>query len=399
MRIRYFTDIRFPLDRANGIQSMETCYALAKRGHAVTLVVRPDTARPVRDPFAFYELAPLPNFSVQRVPVAGPHVLRRMEYLAAALGRAVGRAAADIIFTRDLGLASYLVRIPRGLRPPVVFESHGLAAVSAATLPELLTGAVPASPRKQRRLRERDAGVWRTADGYVAITRGLAEDLERHFGPRSPGSLKIVPDGVRLMAQRHFDWRPRPTHPVVGYIGHLYPWKGPHLLLEALATLEHVRAIIVGGHPAERDLQRLQQQAQTLGLTARVTFTGYVERNRIPALLAGMDVLVLPHTSTPISERYASPLKLFEYMAAGRPIVASDLASIREVLTDEAAVLVAPGDPAALAAGIRRTLDDWDSAERRARSAYDLVSDYTWDRRAERLDSLLEHIAGGAQVG
>ena len=399
MRIRYFTDIRFPLDRANGIQTMETCHALATRGHALTLVVRPDTARPARDPFAFYGLPPLPNFSVQSVPVAGPAVLRRTKYLATALGRSIGGGAADIIFTRDLGLASYLVRIPRGLRPPMIFESHGLAAVSAATLPELVTGAVPASPRKQRRLQERDARVWRNADGYVAITRGLAEDLERNFGPRSPNSVAIVPDGVRPMAGRHFDWRPRPTHPVVGYVGHLYPWKGPHLLLQALTTLENVRAIIVGGHPAERDLQHLQQQAQALGLTARVTFTGYVERSRIPDLLAAMDVLTLPHTSTQVSERYASPLKLFEYMAAGRPIVASDLASIREVLTEEAAMLVAPGDPAALAAGIRRTLDDWDSAGRRARRAYDLMSDYTWDRRAERLESLLNRVVSGAHIG
>jgi len=378
---------------------METCYALAKRGHAMTLVVRPDTARPVRDPFAFYGLAPLPNFSVETVRVAGPHVLRRTEYVAAALGRSIGRGAADIIFTRDLGLASYLVRIPPRLRPPMVFESHGLAAISAATLPDLLTGAVPASPRKQRRLEKRDAGVWRNADGYVAITRGLAEDLERKFGRRSPGSLAIVPDGVRPLPQHHFDWQPRPTQPVIGYVGHLYPWKGPHLLLEALSALENVRAIIVGGHPAERDLQHLQQQAHTLGVTARVTFTGYVDRGRIADLLAAMDVLVLPHTSTPISERYASPLKLFEYMAAARPIVASDLPSIREVLTDETAVLVAPGDPAALAAGIRRTLDDWASAEQRARRAYDLVSDYTWDRRAERLDSLLERVATEAHIG
>ena len=378
---------------------METCYALAKRGHEMTLVVRPDTARPARDPFAFYGLAPLPNFSVERVPVAGPPLCRRTAYLAAALSRAVGRDAADIIFTRDLGLASYLVRIPRRLRPPVVFESHGLAAVSAATLPELVTGAVPASPRKRHRLRQRDASVWRMADGYVAITKGLAEDLERSFGPRRPGSLAIIPDGVRPMAHGRFDWQARSAQPVVGYAGHLYPWKGPHLLLEALAVLDNVRAIIVGGHPAERDLQRLQQQAQALGLEGRVTFTGYVDRTRIPDLLAGMDVLVLPHTSTPISERYASPLKLFEYMAAGRPIVASDLASIREVLTDEAAVLVAPGDPAALAAGIRHALDDWDAAERRARKAYDLVSNYTWDRRAERIDLLLDQVASGAHNG
>ena len=54
MRIVYLADIRFPLERANGIQTFETCHALASRGHEVTLVVRPDTERPARDPFAFY---------------------------------------------------------------------------------------------------------------------------------------------------------------------------------------------------------------------------------------------------------------------------------------------------------------------------------------------------------
>ena len=61
MRILYFADIRFPLERANGIQTMETCHALAERGHAVTLVVKPDTHSPARDPFEFYGLPPHPT--------------------------------------------------------------------------------------------------------------------------------------------------------------------------------------------------------------------------------------------------------------------------------------------------------------------------------------------------
>jgi hypothetical protein len=68
VRILYLADIRFPLERANGIQSMETCHALAARGHEVTLVVRPDSHTPARDPFAFYGLPPLHAF---RIEVAG----------------------------------------------------------------------------------------------------------------------------------------------------------------------------------------------------------------------------------------------------------------------------------------------------------------------------------------
>ena len=71
MRILYLADIRFPLDRANGIQTIETCYAVAERGHDVRLLVRPDTASSPRDPFDFYGLDPHPRLHVQRVRVIG----------------------------------------------------------------------------------------------------------------------------------------------------------------------------------------------------------------------------------------------------------------------------------------------------------------------------------------
>jgi glycosyltransferase involved in cell wall biosynthesis len=390
VRIRYFTDIRFPLDRANGIQSMETCYALARRGHAVTLFVRPDTERPARDPLVFYGLPPLPTLSIATVAVGGPAPFRRAQYLAAAIRHACASRKGEVVFTRDLALASYLLRIPRVWRPALVFESHGIAAVSAATLPELLTGAVPATTRKQKRLSARDRHVWQQADGYVALTDALAGDLERAFGSGRQGPTAVIPDGVRLPEQGSFVWRPVRATPIVGYVGHLYPWKGAHLLIEALSLLEGVRAVVVGGHPAERDLERLKGQARALGLGSRVTFTGYVDRSRVPELLADMDILALPHTSTTVSERYASPLKLFEYMAAGRPIVASDLVSIREVLChDVNGVLVQAGSAPALADGIRRVIDDPQLAERIAGKARAAAAEYTWDRRAERLEQLL----------
>ena len=82
MRLLYFADIRFPLERANGIQSMETCHALARRGHFVSLVVRPDTQSPSRSPFEFYGLPLLARLSIETAPVAGPPVARRAGYLA-----------------------------------------------------------------------------------------------------------------------------------------------------------------------------------------------------------------------------------------------------------------------------------------------------------------------------
>ena len=72
MRILYLADIRFPLERANGIQSMATCHALAVRGHGVTMAVRPDTETPARDPFLFYGLPRIEGLTIEIAPLTGP---------------------------------------------------------------------------------------------------------------------------------------------------------------------------------------------------------------------------------------------------------------------------------------------------------------------------------------
>jgi glycosyltransferase involved in cell wall biosynthesis len=387
VRILYLADIRFPLDRANGIQTMETCYALADRGHEVRLLVRPDTATPRRDPFMFYCLPPHDRLTIQRTPVVGPPPARRVAYLVRAVA-AAATTRADVILTRDLGVASLVLRLPSVLRPPVVYESHGFAPVFAETMRELVSDAPVASTRKLRRLAVRERRVWRLARGYVAITAGLAADLTSRLGARR--ALTVVPDGVRLTPGRQFRPSRAARSPVIVYAGHLYPWKGVDVLLRALALLPDVQGIVIGGHPAERDLKRIKDLAASLKITDRVRFTGQVSRADVPPWLEQGDVLVMPHSATTVSERYASPLKLFEYMAAGKPIVASDVSSIREVLRDgENACLVPPADPAALAAGIMRVVSDPALAERIARRAFEEAADYTWARRAERLETVL----------
>jgi len=124
-----------------------------------------------------------------------------------------------------------------------------------------------------------------------------------------------------------------------------------------------------------------------------VQFTGMVEPGAVAGYLATAHVLVLPNTATRISERYTSPLKLFEYLAAGRPIVASDLPALREVVTaDVDAVLVPPGDPRALAEGIARVLRDPELAERLSAQAWSRAAAFSWTARAERIDQVLQGV-------
>lgn len=389
MRVLYFADIRFPLERANGIQTMETCLALAERGHRVHLVVKPDTQSPPRDPFEFYGRPTSPSLVIERASApAGAGLMARVGYLSFAFGRVFGKGRADIIMTRDPGVASALLRLPSSMRARVVYESHGYAPDVAAALPGLVATARPASSSKLRRLARREEFVWKSANGYVTITQALADDLARRFGARD--RLAVVPDGVRLPPTTP---PPIPLEPLVAYAGHLYAWKGVDVLLQALAQLPGVKGLIIGGHSAEPDLARVQQLAAQLGISDRVTFTGLVEPSRVAEHLARASILALPNPASAISTNYTSPLKLFEYMAAGRPIVASDLPSIREVLANERdALLVPAGDPGALAEAIRRTIGDRALGERLARAAFAAVGNYTWARRAERLEALFEQV-------
>ena len=131
-----------------------------------------------------------------------------------------------------------------------------------------------------------------------------------------------------------------------------------------------VRCVIVGGQEKEPDLARLQTLTSRLGIENRVTFEGLLPPSAVSGALVRADVLALPNPASAISTHATSPLKLFEYMAAGKAIVASNLPAIREVLTDErTALLVTPGDPEALAAGLRRLAADPDLRGRLADAA------------------------------
>ena len=390
MRIRYFADIRFPLERANGVQTMETCQALAMRGHRVELVVRPDTQTPARDPFAYYGVARTGALVLETVPGMVSPSARRIVYLAHAMRLGLGADDVDVVYTRDLALAALLARCPSGMRPPLVYESHGYAPAVSQDMPTLLAGGAAPSDRKARRLDARERLVWQRADGYVTITEGLCEELTARFGPRE--RILVAPDGARVPAVQP----PLPEigqrRAVVGYAGHLYPWKGVDVLLRALEGLPDVEGLIIGGLAGEPDLDRVRAIAGRLA-PGRVTFAGQVDPPRVAACLAAADVLVVPNTPSRISATYTSPLKLFEYMASGRPSVASDLPSLREELVDgETAVLAAAGNADAVREAVRRVLDDRALAGRLATRAFEAVRQYSWDRRAERLEALLQAV-------
>jgi glycosyltransferase involved in cell wall biosynthesis len=178
------------------------------------------------------------------------------------------------------------------------------------------------------------------------------------------------------------------------YAGQLYPWKGVDVLCEALTHVPQARLTILGGLPGEKDTARIAAVIAARGLSARVELLATVPQARVLDELRSADVVAVPFLATGMTERHTSPLKAFEAMAAGRPIVISDLPSSREVLRDgQNALLVPAGDAAALGAAIRRVLDDRALAERLARQAFRDAFQYSWDARASALGALFEELS------
>ena len=217
-----------------------------------------------------------------------------------------------------------------------------------------------------------------------------ADELEDDvpFQPLSAEPCGNVPDAARPSPRL-----PPPSNQrfIAAYAGHLYPWKGVDVFVQSLTHAPGVDALIVGGHPGEGDLGRVERLVRNLELESRVTITGLVPPREVAQALAPASVLVLPNTSSAISDRYTSPLKLFEYLNLGRPIVASDLAALREVLTDgRSALLVSPGDPRALGAALLRLKNEPVTSAALAAGARALAPLYTWAARAEKIEHVLQ---------
>jgi glycosyltransferase involved in cell wall biosynthesis len=398
--ILYLANARIPSEKAHVYQILKMCEAWNALGYQVELAYpgRQNTARmaQVSDLAGYYGLGPafcrtrlvrLPSLDLiklltldlpqlNRTPLVQAAFYLQSVTFALACAWYLRRSRAGIVYTRDLAVLG-LTRLLGRARKRWYLELHD-------------------APRGAARL------AWRLVmprlAGIICITEGLARWCRAHGAHGIP--LIVAPDAVdpALLAAaparaeaRRLLGLPQ-DRPVACYTGHLYRWKGVYTLADAARLLPPEWLVcIVGGVGEHLDALRRYVAARSGG--AEVRLPGYVPPAQVPIWLAAADVLVLPNSAQdPISREYTSPLKLFEYMAAGRPIVASDLPSLREVLEHgRNAWLVAPDDPAALAGALCTVRDDPALAGRLAERAHADVAAYTWEARARRLAAWLFH--------
>ncbi len=396
MRLLYLADIRFPMERANGIQTAQTCHALARQGVQVDLVVRRSDARSDTSCLEFFGLAPHPNLILRRLSVPAPgSAWGRLAFAGKSLPLVADRRY-DVVYTRDLILADLALRAQWYHRHPIIYEAHTAAALFAEETRRLYQdqGSRPPSSRKSRRLTRRERRVCQGATAVVAITHGLLASLSELHAPLA--QARVIPDGTGVPARPPSLRERSADQPLqVYYVGQLYPWKGVDVLVESMKHLTGAELVVIGGLPPEPDLDRVRRLAERLGLSDRVQFRGFLPPPDVAKERSKADVFVIPLLDSTTARVFTSPLKLLEAMASGRAVVASDLPSLREVLkNDENALLVPPGEPQALAAAIQRLAKDPEMATRLAARAIEDVKRYSWEERGRKLSELLTSVVG-----
>ena len=234
--------------------------------------------------------------------------------------------------------------------------------------------------------------VFSAATALLAVSDGVAEYLEAF--PEAHGKIHVVANGVN---PDHFPPEQKASLPAtdrkftIGFVGSMKPWHGLAGLLDAFTQL-HQRfpetRLLMVGDGAGRD--QLAQEANSRGLANSVHFTGAVAPSEVPGLLASMDVAVAPYPK--LTNFYFSPLKVYEYMAAGLPVIASRAGQIQQLIESEmTGLLVPPGDVPALTAAMERLRCD-PALRRRLGSAgrAKVLRDHTWDAAVHRI----LHLAG-----
>jgi glycosyltransferase involved in cell wall biosynthesis len=250
-----------------------------------------------------------------------------------------------------------------------LFSTVGLSLSQRFGLPYLLEVNAPLIEERQRveplplapLARERETAVFRGASAVLCVSEAMAQYVLAQGA--KPDRVHVVPNAVDVSrfhpAISGEDIRRKyglqHSH-IVGFTGSLKPWHGVDLLLRAFQRAsEHDWHLLIVGDGPERN--RLQSLASELGILSRTTFTGAVHHDSIPAHVAAFDVAVAPYRGA--TDFYFSPLKLYEYLAAGRAVIAADIGQISSIVRHwESGYLFPPDDIEALVDGLRQLAVD-----------------------------------------
>lgn len=304
-----------------------------------------------------------------------------------------------------------LMASAREFRPDVIYERYnlfllaGLMARRRLGVPLLLEVNAPLVAERtqhsgglalQKLARWAEGKAWRGADAVLPVTAVLASHLREYGVPTE--RIHVIPNGIN---RDHFAHAPSPAEAkarlglqgrvVLGFTGFVRDWHGVDRIVDWMATPgapASTHLLVVGDGPVRAELEA---QSRRLGLADRVSFTGVIHRDQVPAHVAAFDVALQPAV-TP----YASPLKLMEYLVLAKAVIAPATPNLQEILTDGVnALLFDEARSGALEQALQQVCSDEPLRHRLAQGAADTIDrlELTWQGNARRVIGLVEHRA------
>lgn len=372
MKIKYYAFSVIPSKAANSVHVMKICQAFAKLGHEVELVV-PDLAEfQVDDVYEYYGVQNI--FHIKRIPVK--RIKGKSLIWAYQAARYISSSDVDLAYGRSQLVFEMLLKMNKS---KTGFEIHQSLGDGKNIFVKIFQRAIRKHP---------DAKI-------VAISNGLKKYVVDHYGAKDANvfvahdgadraSEKIIPAKIVQMKDTHFN---------IGYIGQLYHGKGMEIISELVKRMPHVAFHIVGGNDTD-----IQYWRNKLKEYANIHFYGYVSPSDTLSYGIAMDVMIAPYLNevygaNSSSKRHSnlaqfmSPLKLFEYMSVGKPIITSDLPVLREIIVNGQTGLLCDC----------RNLDDWVNAIERFIASESLRNQlginarkvfeekFTWEARAKNI--------------
>jgi glycosyltransferase involved in cell wall biosynthesis len=294
----------------------------------------------------------------------GPWKMRSGVWFFRQLDRLIASFQPDAVFTMHLKAADNIGKRHPAL--PLIFEAH-----------EIFADAYAEGSPKHQRLAELERRVYQKARGVVAISGYMSEQLQSRYGVRVP--VRVQHDGID--AAMLLDASPEPDPHELIYVGSLQPWKGVPIAVEAMRLLPEFHLTVVGGEG--RALDELRQNAPT-----NVTFLGQLTREALRPALQKAALGLMPNLLEPRNALSTFPLKLLEYSAAGKGIVASRIPAFEGLDVAGWTELVPSGSAKALAAGVRARSEK--GVDRQAAQKW--AGQFLWENQGTAMKQFLESV-------
>lgn len=379
MKIFYLINSRIPSEKAEGLEAMKLCEALGELAEVV--MIAPFRFNKIKsDPFAFYGVKR--NFKIIRLPVVD---------LISFFSHRVTYALEAVSFS----LCSLLYVLFFSQTKDVIFGHDQISLFPVSFFRKKVFYDIHDFPKGRLFLYRR---LFKNLRGIVTTNNWKKSELARKF---NLAEEKIIscPNGVDFaefdLKISKSDARKKLGLPedkfLAGYVGMLKTMgmeKGIDTAIQSLEYLpENVVLSFVGGN--KQDIKHYEDLAESLRVKNRVWFAGFVKHDLVPMYLKAFDVLIAPFPKTDHYEYYMCPMKVIEYMATDRPIVATDLHSIREIVSEKESVFVRPDDAKALAKGIKTVMTNESFAKEISENALKKVRNFSWEKRAQAITEFI----------